>query len=92
MSDLFVVGFETGWETTGEGHNGECCKPRRPWAEFWADKIADARVEAWAAILASNLATAAALCHAFRLGHWWCCSYERLDDDAWHPGCQREAP
>ena len=42
--------------------------------------------------LASNLATAAALCRAFDLGHRWCCAYERLDDDCWHPGCQREAP
>jgi len=45
----------------------------------------------WSQYLASNMAIAAALCRAFndgRLAYNW----TLLGQDAWHPGCQREAP
>ena len=90
MSDLFVVGFNAGWDISGEGFNSEYCRPRKPWAEFWAEQIAKAREGAWAELLAANLAVAGGLCAAFRAGdnfgfHMgadeWQCTCQ------WSPGC-----
>lgn len=98
-ADLFVLGYETGWNASGEGFNGEYCRPRRPWPEFWAGQLAQAREEKWTALLAAAITTAAALCraheNAIKAEQHRRCDVGRNATACrfvWAPGCGRPAP